>query len=145
VSSATSDSDECGDDAGLTSQLSRRVAELRPDTIAAMYGGETLKTTLPDKGPQVRAAVRSGGGCRCNRKCAALFQARARLQSLIMCVALFWAVPKQGQDALLWSLAHSKKKVDEESDSFGNLEENRRCARRAWLLDGALREQMSVT
>jgi hypothetical protein len=87
--------------------------------------------------PRVRRMLKSGGGCRCTRKCYRSFLPENRFAKLMVSLTLFWSMTKQGQDALLWSLSVSPSRDDDE-ESGDSASKPRRNLRRLWRIDGAI-------
>jgi hypothetical protein len=79
---------------------------------------------------RVNQVLRAGGGCRCSRQCGRQFSPHR----LLAVVVLFWQLPKQAQDALLWSMAGQRMQQDDEQ-AQGYQERNKR---HLWSLDGPL-------
>lgn len=125
----------------LTGQLTQQIANLQPEAIAAMYGGTSSQKPLPNTLRRTKEVLECGGGCRCRKKCGLQFATKSALRRVAMCIALFWALPKQGQDALLWSLAHTKQATRDSRDTDDGDGERPRATRRSWMLDGRLAAQ----
>ena len=82
------------------------VAALSMENAMAVLGsGDTdVASCFSDNGvskERISNVFQTGGGCRCSTNCPQKFT-----QSRILAIAkLFWQIPKQFQDALLWSLS----------------------------------------
>lgn len=91
-------------------------------------GTSTLVKRATSKS-RVKQLLRASGGCRCSRQCGRQFS----MQRLLPVVELFWQLPKQSQDALLWSLAGQRMPLHiDEKDC------EQRNKRHLWVLDGPL-------